>query len=212
MNAASIPTLEAPLPLPRRQYLTYRGFPSDSGVTWTGVSSRNAETQGGVDSRVWRWTRHLWVLGCSPEQLRGSLRPRPRRQHDSRKRNQHRPQTLRPVLDRYCITCHNTRLKTAGLALDGFDLERVGHDADTWETRGAQAAHARDAADRDCQDRIRTPMIAPRRSLEAALDAAADGQSQSGSRHRPSAESHGVHECGSRSSRAGYRRAIAAAR
>ena len=37
--------------------------------------------------------------------------------------------TLRPVLNRYCITCHNTRLKTAGLVLDGFDLARAGREA-----------------------------------------------------------------------------------
>ena len=37
------------------------------------------------------------------------------------------------MLDRYCITCHNQTLKTAGLVLDGFDMTRVGRDADTWE-------------------------------------------------------------------------------
>ncbi len=40
---------------------------------------------------------------------------------------------LRPLLDRYCITCHNARLKTGGLTLDGLDYTRVGDDADTWE-------------------------------------------------------------------------------
>ena len=42
-------------------------------------------------------------------------------------------ETLRPVIDRYCITCHNARLKTAGLTLDGLDYTRLGHDAETWE-------------------------------------------------------------------------------
>ena len=28
----------------------------------------------------------------------------------------------RAVLDRYCVTCHNSRLKTGGLALDSADV------------------------------------------------------------------------------------------
>jgi len=39
----------------------------------------------------------------------------------------------RAMLDTYCVTCHNTRVKTAGLALDALDLERVGDRAETWE-------------------------------------------------------------------------------
>jgi mono/diheme cytochrome c family protein len=41
--------------------------------------------------------------------------------------------SLQPALDRYCITCHNARLKTAGLMLDRLDLAAVGRDAETWE-------------------------------------------------------------------------------
>ena len=37
------------------------------------------------------------------------------------------------LLTQYCITCHNGRLKTAGLALDALSLDRVGGDAATWE-------------------------------------------------------------------------------
>ena len=39
----------------------------------------------------------------------------------------------RALLDRYCVTCHNERLKTAGLALDALDLEHVGASAEVWE-------------------------------------------------------------------------------
>ncbi len=39
----------------------------------------------------------------------------------------------RAVLDKYCVTCHNARLKTAGLLLDRMDLERVGDAAEAWE-------------------------------------------------------------------------------
>ena len=37
------------------------------------------------------------------------------------------------VLDRYCSGCHNDRLQTAGLTLDGLDLEHVAAGAETWE-------------------------------------------------------------------------------
>ena len=39
----------------------------------------------------------------------------------------------RVLLDRYCVTCHNDRLRTAGLALDSLDLNHVGESAKTWE-------------------------------------------------------------------------------
>ncbi len=39
----------------------------------------------------------------------------------------------RPVLDKYCVSCHNQRLKTAGLALDNMDLSQVPARAEIWE-------------------------------------------------------------------------------
>src|SRR5260370_13566914 len=39
----------------------------------------------------------------------------------------------RAVLDQYCVTCHNQKLKTAGLMLDQLDLAHAGDNADTWE-------------------------------------------------------------------------------
>ncbi|MXY18224.1 MAG: hypothetical protein F4Y57_14870, partial [Acidobacteria bacterium] len=40
---------------------------------------------------------------------------------------------VRAVLDRYCVTCHNGQLRTAGLALDALDVEHVTGHAETWE-------------------------------------------------------------------------------
>src|SRR5215472_13582346 len=37
------------------------------------------------------------------------------------------------LLNQYCITCHNQRLKTAGLLLDSMDIDHVGKDAAAWE-------------------------------------------------------------------------------
>src|SRR5262249_39357733 len=39
----------------------------------------------------------------------------------------------RALIDRYCVTCHNGRLKVAGLELDKMDLGAVGPSAETWE-------------------------------------------------------------------------------
>jgi lipoprotein signal peptidase len=39
----------------------------------------------------------------------------------------------RQVLDRYCVTCHNERLKTAGLPLDQIDAAHPGQHAEEWE-------------------------------------------------------------------------------
>jgi cytochrome c551/c552 len=38
-----------------------------------------------------------------------------------------------PFLNQYCMTCHNQRAKTGGLALDSKNLEHVAEDAETWE-------------------------------------------------------------------------------
>jgi mono/diheme cytochrome c family protein len=37
------------------------------------------------------------------------------------------------VIEQYCVTCHNQKLKTAGLALDTLDATRPHADAETWE-------------------------------------------------------------------------------
>ena len=41
--------------------------------------------------------------------------------------------SVREALGRFCVRCHNDRLRTAGLALDTHDLASVGADAETWE-------------------------------------------------------------------------------
>jgi len=39
----------------------------------------------------------------------------------------------RAMLDKYCVTCHNQRLKTGGLALDNLNLDRVADNAEILE-------------------------------------------------------------------------------
>src|SRR5262245_35254244 len=42
-------------------------------------------------------------------------------------------QSPRAVLDQYCVTCHNEKLKTAGLMLDKLDPARVSENREAWE-------------------------------------------------------------------------------
>ena len=42
-------------------------------------------------------------------------------------------ESVRAILDRYCVTCHNQRLRTAGLALDTMDPASVGDHPAAWE-------------------------------------------------------------------------------
>ena len=37
------------------------------------------------------------------------------------------------MVNTYCVTCHNTRLKTGGLALEGLNLQAAADDAQIWE-------------------------------------------------------------------------------
>jgi uncharacterized protein DUF1592/uncharacterized protein DUF1588/uncharacterized protein DUF1587/uncharacterized protein DUF1585/uncharacterized protein DUF1595/cytochrome c len=39
----------------------------------------------------------------------------------------------RALLDRYCVTCHDDRLKTANLSLQGLDLAKAADQAELWE-------------------------------------------------------------------------------
>ena len=41
--------------------------------------------------------------------------------------------SARAVIEKYCITCHNAKLKTAGLQLDTADTGNIGARADLWE-------------------------------------------------------------------------------
>ena len=43
------------------------------------------------------------------------------------------PASYRATVDRYCVTCHNDRLKTGGLSLQTLDLARAGERNDVWE-------------------------------------------------------------------------------
>ena len=81
----------------------------------------------------------------------------------------------RGTLRRYCLACHNSRLRTAGLALDALDADRVADDPAAWEKVVAKLrAGAMPPAGRPRPDSAAYAAMAA--SLETALDrvAAAD--------------------------------------
>ena len=83
------------------------------------------------------------------------------------------------LLDRYCVTCHNDRLRTADLALDRHDVTRVADAREVWETvarklrAGAMPPPPRPRPDAAAYDRFVT-------WLEAELDRAADADPNPG--------------------------------
>jgi mono/diheme cytochrome c family protein len=76
------------------------------------------------------------------------------------------------VVKQYCVTCHNNRVKTAGLTLDGLDLANVAASGDVWEKvvrklrRGAMPPEGARRPDQPTYDGLTT-------WLETALDHAA---------------------------------------
>ena len=92
----------------------------------------------------------------------------------------------RAVIDQYCVTCHNQKLKTAGLTLDKVDLAHVAQNAEVWEkvVRKLRAGMMPppglprpDAGDlsRRSPSRSKTNSIAPPRQAEAAARPASIG-------------------------------------
>src|SRR5262245_43098749 len=47
--------------------------------------------------------------------------------------NQPAESTHQAVINRYCVTCHSDKLRTAGLSLQGVSVDRPTEHADVWE-------------------------------------------------------------------------------
>ena len=100
---------------------------------------------------------------------------------DSHQQWRHRVRPPQSVLNTYCITCHNERAKTGGLALDKLDVQHVGKDAETWEKvvlklrSGMMPPSGARRPDRATLDAFTA-------SLEAALDRAAEAKPNPGTR------------------------------
>ena len=82
--------------------------------------------------------------------------------------------TDRAVIDKYCLTCHNQRLRTGGLTLDSPDLADVPSHADVWEkvVRKVEAGMMPPAG-------VPRPDEASRRTLVSALEGILDRAARS---------------------------------
>jgi mono/diheme cytochrome c family protein len=80
--------------------------------------------------------------------------------------------TIREFTKQYCISCHNERLKTAGLVLDSRDFEHPAADAEVWEkvVRKVQVGMMPPAGVPHPDQAARQALVA---SLSGALDEAA---------------------------------------
>ena len=151
--------------------------------------------------RAFRWA---WRFSSSPPARRFAaptlrrLRPHPARHLSSS------AQSPRALVTRYCVTCHNERVKTAGLMLDKMDLDRVPEGAETWEKvvrklRGGMmpplGTPRPDQAGSSPSSRFSKPRSTARRSRNRTRPVAASPP-----------EPHGVRQRRPRSARAGYRR------
>ena len=76
------------------------------------------------------------------------------------------------VLNKYCVTCHNARLKTAGLTLDTLDVERVGDHPDVWE-KVATKLRTREMPPQGRPRPDQATYTATTTAIETALDTAA---------------------------------------
>ena len=83
------------------------------------------------------------------------------------------------VLSKYCITCHNQKRKTAGLAIDTLDLQRVSADAEAWE-KIARKFRTHEMPPPGAPRPDAPTYAAVTAHLESALDAAAVSNARTG--------------------------------
>ena len=67
------------------------------------------------------------AYAAAPGDRQGGLTPVQVRESDPK------PSPARELVSRYCVTCHNEKLKTANLLLDKADAAQVFNSAETWE-------------------------------------------------------------------------------
>ena len=82
------------------------------------------------------------------------------------------PDAQRALLNKYCITCHSTRLKTGGLVLEGIDVRDVGGRTELWE-KVTRKLHSGSMPPAGQPRPARAELHALASALEQGLDAAA---------------------------------------
>ena len=116
---------------------------------------------------------------------------------------QAKPRTPAPaeVLDKYCVTCHNWRLKTAGLQLDTLDVDRVGDHAEIGKRSPPSFAPAR-CRRRDGRGRTRATYARHGGWPSKLRSTRPPRHAESGPRRRPPPEPRRVRQRHPRSARA----------
>lgn len=89
------------------------------------------------------------------------------------------PAAERALLDKYCVTCHNEKLKTGGLMLDKMDVEHVGDGAEVWE-KVVRKIHGRMMPPQGMPRPDQATLDNFASSLEASLDRAAISRPEPG--------------------------------
>ncbi len=120
----------------RRRDVSLRGMP---GTVGSRPGTRGGRLAGMNMARAGPTMR--WLPGDGVRAGRGGAHaqpPAPRTGPPRRTR-------IRRSLDRYCVTCHNQRLKTASVEFDRLDLAHPGKNAVVWE-RAIRKLRARDDA------------------------------------------------------------------
>ena len=80
--------------------------------------------------------------------------------------------SAKTVINKYCLTCHNAKLKTAGLQLDSADVERIGERPELWE-KVARKLRTGEMPPAGLPRPDKATYATVTAELEAALDAAA---------------------------------------
>ena len=111
---------------------------------------------------------------------------------------------IRQTLNTYCVTCHNARLKTAGLQLDTLDVNQRRRSRGAVGKGRHETAHRRDAASGPAAARCRV-LSRARGGTRTRARCGGGGQAASGPRSGSSLESQRVHQRHPRSARPGDR-------
>ena len=103
----------------------------------------------------------------------------------------------RALIEKYCVTCHNERLRTGGLALETLDLTQVAGHADVWEkvVRKVKAGQMPPAGRPrpDAKEAAAFTVLTRRQARSRRRDVAQPGPSD-----HPSSEPHGIRQQHSR--------------
>src|SRR5262249_43327455 len=116
--------------------------------------------------------RRALISGCGAALVAGTLLPLEARQRPS-------TPSVSTVVNQYCVSCHNSRTKTGGLALDTVASHEVAQEPDLWEkvVRKIRARQMPPVGTPRPDDATYDAVIA---SLETSLDRAADASPNPG--------------------------------